>query len=230
MPNRPRPTRESVTMSIDDIDEDVPQHVRDAYEELYHHMEGDWYRLLELKSRDTLPEFDEYAIMPSLIDFSVASRRETNEGAIAQLPPTIRDETGYCETVAWLYESDNEEPESREAKFKIKAVLYDFWYEIREQPQRHDQMTMPPFDMVWRLLERQQQMAEAGEGRMARIDRLLDLLLQEEFAGLFPMILTRWQWAQIFLADFELEDYKMLYILEMQYCFIDLPVYRAAAQ
>ncbi|KAG6119011.1 hypothetical protein E4U14_005983 [Claviceps sp. LM454 group G7] len=172
-------------MSIDDIDENIPRHVHDAFQELYHHMEGDWYRLLELKSQDTLPEFDNYAIMPSLIDFSVAyERRKTNEGATAQLPPTIRDEIGYGETVAWLYEHDNEEPELREAQFKITAVLYDFWYEIREQPQRHDQMTMPPFDMVWRLLERQQQIAEAGEGRMARIDRLLDLLLQEEFMSL----------------------------------------------
>ncbi|KAG6109161.1 hypothetical protein E4U13_006086 [Claviceps humidiphila] len=217
-------------MSIDDIDESIPEHVHDAFQELYHHMEWDWYRLLELKSRDTLPEFDDYAVMPSLIDFSEAyERREANEGAIAQFPPTIRDEINYGETVAWLYEHDNEEPELREAKFEITVVLYDFWNEIREQPQRHDQMTMSPFDMVWRLLERQQQMTEAGEGRMARIERLLDLLLQEEFIGLFPMTLTRWQWAQIFLADFELEDCKMLYILEMQYCFIELPVYRAAS-
>ncbi|KAG6110838.1 hypothetical protein E4U31_005273 [Claviceps sp. LM219 group G6] len=154
--------------------------ITDAYEELYHHIEGDWYALLELAYGDTLPEFDEYAIMPSLIAFSVAcERRQANEGATAQLPPTIRDEIGYGETVAWLYESDNDEPKLREAKYKIKAGLGDFWYEIREQPQRHEPLTMTPFDMVWRLLERQQQMAEAGEGRMARIDRLLDLLLQE---------------------------------------------------
>ncbi|KAG6110837.1 hypothetical protein E4U31_005272 [Claviceps sp. LM219 group G6] len=229
MSNRPRPTRESITMSIEDIDENIPRHVHDAYHELYHHLEGDWYRLLELKSGDTLPEFDDYAVMPSLIDFSEAcERRRANEGATSQLPPTIHDEIGHGETVAWLYELDNEEPELRDAKFEIVVVLYGFWNGIREQPQRHDQMTMPAFDMVWRLLERQQQMAEAGEGRMARIERLLDLLLHEEFTGLFPMTLTRWQWAQIFLADFELEDCKMLYILEMQYCFIDLPVYRAA--
>ncbi|KAG6155266.1 hypothetical protein E4U51_008520 [Claviceps purpurea] len=83
--------------------------------------------------------------------------------------------------------------------------------------------------MVWRLLECHQQMAEAGEGDMARTDRLLDLLLKEEFAGLFPMVLTKEQWTQIFLADFEVEDCKMLYVMEMEYYFIvSLPVYRAA--
>ncbi|KAG5961199.1 hypothetical protein E4U57_000693 [Claviceps arundinis] len=228
MPNRPRPTRESVTMSIDDIDENIPRHVHDAFQELHHHMEGDWNGLLELAYGDTLPESDDYAFMPSLIDFSMAcERREANEGTTSQLPPTIHDEIDD-EAVAWLYESDNEEPEVTEARTSILAVLGGFWTQILEQPQRHDQMTMTPFDMVWRLLERQNQMAEAGEGRMARVDRLLDLLLQEEFVGLFPMVLTKEQWAQLFLADFELEDCKMLYILEMQYCLIGMPVYREA--
>ncbi|KAG6286360.1 hypothetical protein E4U09_006768 [Claviceps aff. purpurea] len=224
MPDRPRPTRESVTVSIDYIYDSIPQHVYDAYQDLYHHMEEDWHRLLELRHGDTLPEADDYAVIPSLIAFSMAcERREADE-----VPLIIRDEIGYGEAVAWLYDSENREPELREVIFQILASVGDFWYQIQEQPQRHDLMTMTPFDMVWRLLERQKQMAEAGEGHTARIDRLLDLLLQEEFVGLFPMVLTRVQWARIFLADFELEDCKMLYILEMQYCFIELPVYRAA--
>ncbi|KAG6043220.1 hypothetical protein E4U39_004804 [Claviceps sp. Clav50 group G5] len=230
-PNRPRPTRESVTMSIDDFEENIPQHVHDAYHELYHHMERDWYGLLELAYEDTIPELDDYAIMPSLIAFNMAcERREANAGATAQqnFPLTIRDEIGYDEGVAWLYESDNEEPGEIEARTRILAVLAGFWSQILEQLQRHDRMTMTPFDVAWRLLGRQQQMAQAGEGRMARIDRLLDLLLQEEFAGLFPMVLTKEQWTELFLADFELEDCKILYILEMNYCFIEMPVYRTA--
>ncbi|KAG6286361.1 hypothetical protein E4U09_006769 [Claviceps aff. purpurea] len=247
MPDRPRPTRESVTVSmdcvydgilqhvddayhdflqhVDDAYHDFLQHVDDAYHDLYHYMEGDWYELLELAHGDTLPVFNDYAVIPSLIAFSMAwERQEADEGDTAQLPLIIRDEIRYGESVAWLYESEDREPELREVKTQIMASVGEFWYEIREQPQRHDLMTMTPFDMVWRLLERQKQMAEAGEGHTARIDRLLDLLLQEEFVGLFPMVLTKEQWARIFLADFELEDCKMLYILEMHYCFIELPV------
>ncbi|KAG6179470.1 hypothetical protein E4U36_005592 [Claviceps purpurea] len=229
MPDQPRPTRESVTVSIDYIYDSIPQHVEDAYQDLYHHMEGDWHRLLELRHGDTLPEFDDYAVIPSLIAFSMAcERREADEGDTAQLPLIIRDEIGYGEAVAWLYESENRDPELREVIFQILASVGDFWHQIREHPRRHEPLTMIPFHMVWRLLERQKQMAEAGEGHTARTDRLLGLLLQEEFVGLFPMVLTKEQWARIFLADFELEDCKMLYILEMQYCFIELPVYRAA--
>ncbi|KAG6188578.1 hypothetical protein E4U27_007067 [Claviceps purpurea] len=229
MPDRPRPTRESVTVSMDYIYDSIPQHVDDAYQDLYHYMEGDWHELLELAHGDTLPEFNDYAVIPSLIAFSMAYERlETDEGDTAQLRLIIRDEIGYGESVAWLYESEDREPELREVKFQITGFMAEFWYEIREQPQRHDLMTMTPFDMVWRLLERQKQMAEAGEGHTARIDRLLGLLLQEEFVGLFPMVLTKEQWARIFLGDFELEDCKMLYILEMHYCFIELPVFRTA--
>ncbi|KAG6121625.1 hypothetical protein E4U13_004231 [Claviceps humidiphila] len=226
MPNQPRPTRESVTVSIDDIDEDTPQHVQDAYDQLYHHMEGDWHGLLELAYGDTLPESDEYDTMPILLAFSEAyKRREANGGTTAQL--TLRDEMYYSETAASLYHN-NDEPGMVEAMTRIFVVLDGFWSRIVEQPQRHDQMTMTPFVMVWRLLEIQQQMAEAGEGNTARIDRLLDFLLQEEFAGLFPMLLTKEQWNQIFLADFEVEDCKMLYLLDMQYCLIEEPVYRVA--
>ncbi|KAG6243333.1 hypothetical protein E4U25_001420 [Claviceps purpurea] len=228
MPDRPRPTRESVTVSMDYIYDSIPQHVDDAYQDLYHYMEGDWYALLELAHGDTLPELNDYAVIPSLIAFSMAwERQEADEGDTAQLPLIIRDEIRCGEAVAWLYESEDREPELTEVKTQIIA-LGEFWDEIREQPQRHDLMTMTPFDMVWRLLERQKQMAAAGEGHTARIDRLLDLLLQEEFVGLFPMVLTKEQWARIFLADFELEDCKMLYILEMHYCFIELPVFRTA--
>ncbi|KAG6129322.1 hypothetical protein E4U12_004743 [Claviceps purpurea] len=228
MPDRPRPTRESVTVSMDYIYDSIPQHVDDAYQDLYLHMEGDWYALLELAHGDTLPELNDYAVIPSLIAFSMAWERQgADERDTAQLPLIIRDEIRCGEAVAWLYESEDREPELTEVKTQIIA-LGEFWDEIREQPQRHDLMTMTPFDMVWRLLERQKQMAEAGEGHTARIDRLLDLLLQEEFVGLFPMVLTKEQWARIFLADFELEDCKMLYILEMHYCFIELPVFRTA--
>ncbi|KAG6131683.1 hypothetical protein E4U38_003829 [Claviceps purpurea] len=228
MPDRPRPTRESVTVSMDYIYDSIPQHVDDAYQDLYHYMEEDWYALLELAHGDTLPELNDYAVIPSLIAFSMAwERQEADEGDTAQLPLIIRDEIRCGEAVAWLYESEDREPELAEVKTQIIA-LGEFWDEIREQPQRHDLMTMTPFDMVWRLLERQKQMAEAGEGHTARIDRLLDLLLQEEFVGLFPMVLTKEQWARIFLGDFELEDCKMLYILEMHYCFIELPVFRTA--
>ncbi|KAG5955871.1 hypothetical protein E4U57_007099 [Claviceps arundinis] len=164
--------------------------------------------------------------MPILLAFSEAyKRREANGGTTAQL--TLRDEMYYSETAASLYHK-NDEPGMVEAMTRIFVVLDGFWSRIVEQPQRHDQMTMTPFVMVWRLLEIQQQMAEAGEGHTARIDRLLDFLLQEEFAGLFPMVLTKEQWDQIFLADFDVEDCKMLYLLEMQYCFIEEPVYRAA--
>ncbi|KAG6110835.1 hypothetical protein E4U31_005270 [Claviceps sp. LM219 group G6] len=221
-------------MSVHDIDQDTPQHVDDTYHELYNDlyrdMGRDWYGLLELKSQDTLPEFDNYAIMPSLIAFSVAcERRQANEGATSQLPLTIRDEIGYGEAAACLYESDNEEAEVIEARTRILVVLDGFWTQILEHPRRCEPLTMTPFDMVRRLLERQQEIAEAGEGRMARIDRLLDLLLQEEFIGLFPMVLTKEQWAQLFRVDFELEDCKMLYLLEMEYCFIvQFPVYCAA--
>ncbi|KAG6192592.1 hypothetical protein E4U10_004107 [Claviceps purpurea] len=227
MPNRPRPTRESVTVSMDGINEDNPEHVGDAYRELYHDMERDWFRLFELAYGDTLPEFDDYATMPILIAFSEAwKRREANEGTTAQL--TLRDEMYYSEVAASLYEFDHEEPEMVEATARILVGLDGFWSRIVEKPQRHDQMTMTPFAMVWRLLERQKQMAEAGEEPVARIDRLLDLLLKEEFAGLFPMVLTKEQWTQIFLADFEVEDCKMLYLLDMQYCLIEEPVYRTA--
>ncbi|KAG6301034.1 hypothetical protein E4U45_003524 [Claviceps purpurea] len=227
MPNGPRPTRESVTLSMYYIDEDIPEHVDDAYQDLYLHMEGDWYALLELAHGDTLLEFDDYAVFPSLIAFSMAcERREADEGDTAQLRLIIRDEILYGEAVAWLYESEDREPELTEAKSQIMGFVGDFWYAIGEQHQRHDLTTMTPFDMVWRLLECHQQMAAAGEGHTARIDRLLDLLVQEEFLGLFPMMLTKEQWARIFLADFELENCKMLYILEMQYCFIELPVFR----
>ncbi|KAG6106394.1 hypothetical protein E4U14_004625 [Claviceps sp. LM454 group G7] len=225
MSNQPRPTRESITVSIDDIDEDTPQHVEDAYDQLYHDMEGDWHGLLELAYGDTLPESDEYDTMPILLAFSEAyKRREANGETTAQL--TLRDEMYYSETAASLYH--NEEPEMVEAMTRIFVVLDRFWSRIVEQPQRHDQMTMTPFVMVWRLLEIQQQMAEAGEGHAARIGRLLYFLLQEEFVGLFPMVLTKEQWDQIFLADFEVEDCKMLYLLDMQYCLIEEPVYRAA--
>ncbi|KAG5967536.1 hypothetical protein E4U57_000694 [Claviceps arundinis] len=198
-------------MSVHDIDQDTPQHVDDAYHELYNDlyrdMGRDWYGLLELVYGDTFPEFDEYAVMPSLIAFSVAcERRQANEGATSQLPLTIHDEIGYGEAAACLYESDNEEPDVIEARTRILVILDGFWTQILEHPRRCEPLTMTPFDMVWRLLERQKQMAEAGEGRMARVDRLLDLLLQEEFVGLFPMVLTKEQWAQLFLADFELED------------------------
>ncbi|KAG5925411.1 hypothetical protein E4U60_000511 [Claviceps pazoutovae] len=229
MSNRPRPTRESVTVSIDYIYESIPQHVDDAYQELYYLMEEDWYGLLALAHGGTLLVIDDYAILPSLIAFSMAcERREAEEGEIAQLPLILRYDTGYGKTIDWLYEYENQEPGLRQAMYEILKSLGDFWYKIREQPQRHEPLTTTPFNMVWRLLERQKQMAEAGEGHMARIDRLLDLLLQGEFAGLFPMVLTTVQWTRIFLADFELEDCKMLYTLEMQYCFIELPVYRAA--
>ncbi|KAG5931957.1 hypothetical protein E4U59_007811 [Claviceps monticola] len=228
MPNRQRPTRESVTVSIDYFYEDIPQHVDHAYQELYRHMEGDWIRLLELAYGDMLPELDDYAAIPRLIAFGMAcKRREAGEGDTMQPPPTIRDVIDQDETIAWLYESENKEPELREATSEILGLVDDFWYGLQEQPQRHELSTMTPFDMVKRLLERQKQMAEAGEGHTARIDRLLDLLLQDEFAGLFPMVLTKEQWTQIFLADFEFEDCKILYILEMQYCFIELPIYRA---
>ncbi|KAG6188580.1 hypothetical protein E4U25_001419 [Claviceps purpurea] len=227
MPNRPRPTRESVTVYIAEFDGDNTEHINDAYHELYQHMEGDWHGLLQLAYGDTLPEFDDHATMPMLLAFSEAwKRRKANEGTTAQL--TLRHEM-YYSVAASLYEFRNEEPEMIEARTKIFVVLDGFWSRILQQPQRHDPLTMTPFAMVWRLLECHQQMAAAGEGHTARIDRLLDLLLKEEFAGLFPMVLTKEQWAQIFLADFELEDCKMLYILEMQYCLITEPVYRVGA-
>ncbi|KAG6061840.1 hypothetical protein E4U17_007267 [Claviceps sp. LM77 group G4] len=217
-------------MSIDNIDNvynECPDHVWVAFQRLYRHMEGDWYVLLKLAYGDTLPELDGYAIMPSLIAFRMAcERREADERNTTQLPLTIRDENeiDYGETVASLH--DLEDPGLQDMRWEFLTVLSDFWVQIKEQPQRYEPLTMTPFDMVWRLLERQQQMTEADEGRMTRIDRLLDLLLQEEFAGLFPMVLTKEQWAQIFLAGFELEDCKILYILEMQYCFIEMPVIR----
>ncbi|KAG6020662.1 hypothetical protein E4U40_005938 [Claviceps sp. LM458 group G5] len=223
--NRPRPTRESVTVSLDEIQNDNPEHVNDAYRELYHDMKGDWLRLLGVAYGDTL----DYATMPILLAFSEAYiRREANEAAGTTAQLTLRDEMYYSETAASLYEFDNEEPGGIEARTRILVVLDGFWSRIVEQPQRHEPLTMTLFGMAWRLLGRQQQMAQAGEGRMARIDRLLDLLLREEFAGLFPMMLTKLQWAQIFLAGFELEDCKMLYLLEMQYCLIKEPVYRRA--
>ncbi|KAG6061844.1 hypothetical protein E4U17_007271 [Claviceps sp. LM77 group G4] len=226
---RPRPTRESVTVSLDEIDNDNPEHVQETYRELYRGMKTDWVELLSLAYGDTLTELGGYETMPTLFASSEAYiRREAGEaeGTTAQF--TLRDEMFYSETVASLYEFDNEEPGVIEARTRILVVLDGFWSRIVAQPQRHEPLTMTPFDMVWRLLERQQQMAEAGEDRMTRIDRLLDLLLQEEFAGLFPMVLTKQQWVQIFLAGFELEYCKMLYLLEMQYCIIEEPVYRAA--
>ncbi|KAG6199707.1 hypothetical protein E4U35_006528 [Claviceps purpurea] len=237
MSTRPRPTREDVTVvrpvddidDIDDIDEeDTPQHVDDAYHHLYHEMEEDWCGLLDLAHGDTLPVIDDCSTEPIgiLLTFSEAyKRREANEGTTAQL--TLHGEMYYIDAATWLYK--DEEPEMIEARTKIFVVLDGFWSRIVEKPQRHEQMTMTPFAMVWRLLECHQQMAEAGEGDMARTDRLLDLLLKEEFAGLFPMVLTKEQWTQIFLADFEVEDCKMLYVMEMEYYFIvSLPVYRAA--
>ncbi|KAG6285097.1 hypothetical protein E4U09_007473 [Claviceps aff. purpurea] len=201
----------------------------DAYHHLYHEMEGDWCDLLDLAHGDTLPVIDDCFTEPIgiLLTFSEACERRWANEAPAQL--YLRQEAGYIDAAAWLYDDEEPETEMIEARTKIFVVLDGFWSRILQQPQRHEKMTMTPFVMVWRLLECHQKMAEAGEGHTARIDRLLDLLLKEEFAGLFPMVLTKEQWTQIFLADFEVEDCKMLYVMEMEYYFIvQLPVYRAA--
>ncbi|KAG5953807.1 hypothetical protein E4U58_000284 [Claviceps cyperi] len=226
MPNQPRPTRESLTVSIDEIDQGLDERLDHAFYEMYIDLEEDWYTILELEYGDTLPVVEGYDMMPTLIALSEAcKRREAIDGAFPEL--TLHDEIGYGMSAGWLYQEN--EPELLEARTKILVILDSFWTKILKHPRRHEPLTMTPFDMARRLLERQKQMAEAGEGRMAQIDRLLDLLLQEELVGLFPMVLTKEQWVQLFLADFELEDCKILYILEMEYFFVvQLPVYRAA--
>ncbi|KAG6089552.1 hypothetical protein E4U15_002372 [Claviceps sp. LM218 group G6] len=238
------PTRESVTIvrpasftivrPVDDTEEDTPCYISFVYEAMYEMLEENWRVILHRAHGDEFPEIDDCFTAPIgfLRAFSEAcERRWANE---PPAEPYLRGEFLFFEAASYLYDytgsdEEAEELEMVEARTKIFVILDGFWSRILQQPQRREEMTMTTFDMVWQLLERQKQMAQAGEGHAARIDRLLDLLLQEEFASLFPMVLTNDQWDEIFLADFDVEDCKMLYVIEMEYCFIvQVPVYRAA--
>ncbi|KAG5991437.1 hypothetical protein E4U52_003625 [Claviceps spartinae] len=235
------PTRESVTIvrpasftivrPADDTEEDTPCYISFVYEAMYQMLEENWCDILDLAHGDTLPEIDDCftETIGFLRAFSEAcERRWANE---PPAEPYLRHEISFFEAASYLYDYpiDEDAEELVEARTKIFVILDGFWSRILQQPQRREEMTMTTFEMVWQLLERQKQMAQAGEGHAARIDRLLDLLLREEFAALFPMVLTNDQWDEIFLADFDVEDCKMLYVMEMEYCFIvQVPVYRAA--
>ncbi|KAG6061838.1 hypothetical protein E4U17_007265 [Claviceps sp. LM77 group G4] len=96
-------------------------------------------------------------------------------------------------------------------------TLNKFWLRLQapEGWQRQEETPVNTFDKAWLLLERRQQMAEAG---MPEMKWFLVLLLQEEFAGIFPTNFTAEQWYRLLQANFHEEDCKILFLLDLDRC------------
>ncbi|KAG6089554.1 hypothetical protein E4U15_002374 [Claviceps sp. LM218 group G6] len=93
-------------------------------------------------------------------------------------------------------------------------TLNKFWWLLLARKRywhRQEETPVNTFVKAWQLLERRQQMAEAG---MAEMYWLVELLLQEEFADIFPTNFAPEHWYQLLQADFQEEDCKILFLLD----------------
>ncbi|KAG6135732.1 hypothetical protein E4U28_005245 [Claviceps purpurea] len=96
-------------------------------------------------------------------------------------------------------------------------ILDRFWWLYLQRLQRQEETPVNTFVKAWLLLERREEMTETGMGRMAEVDRLLELLIDEEFAGLFPLTFAPEKWCRLLDADFSKEDCKILFLLHLDY-------------
>ncbi|KAG5935869.1 hypothetical protein E4U59_005320 [Claviceps monticola] len=207
MCDRPRQLRQSLT---------IEDRVEGVFDQLYADMEALWTSLFS-------EEFPGYAgerstvVCPALIAFCEALERRDvleEEREIHNLNVHLKN-TGAAAYYNVVLTNDRyNDAEGAMTEARLLDALDGFWYIIMRRLQRHERMMMTAFDLVWRLLERRKQMAEAG---LAEVYGLLDLLLSEEFRGLFPMLLTTDQWNQLFQVGFSEEDCKILFLLEIHY-------------
>ncbi|KAG5956421.1 hypothetical protein E4U58_006593 [Claviceps cyperi] len=205
--DRPRQFRQSLA---------VEDRVEGVFDELYADMEVLWTRFFS-------EEFPGYAgerstvDCPALIAFCEAFERRDvleEERELRNLNVPLRNPQAAAYYNVVLANDRYNDAEGAMTEARLLDALGGFWYIIMGRLQRHEGMRMTAFDLVWRLLECRKQMAEAG---WAGVYGLLDLLLSEEFRGLFPMLLTIDQWNQLFQVGFDEEDCKILFLLEMHY-------------
>ncbi|KAG6150474.1 hypothetical protein E4U50_005187 [Claviceps purpurea] len=207
MSDRPSQFRQSLT---------IEDRVEGVFDQLYADMEALWTSLFS-------EEFPGYAgerstvVCPALIAFCQAFERRDvleEEREIHNLNVPLRNPRAAAYYNVVLANDRYNDAEGAMTEARLLDALGGVWHIIMGRLQRHEGMTMTAFDLVWRLLERRKQMAEAG---FAEVYRLLDLLLSEEFRGLFPMLLTTAQWNELFQVGFDEEDCKILFLLEMHY-------------
>ncbi|KAG5962328.1 hypothetical protein E4U57_007098 [Claviceps arundinis] len=207
MSDRPIQFRESLATGA---------HVEGVFDELYADMEALWKSLFS-------EEFPGYAgerstvVCPALIAFCEAFERRDileEERELHRLNVPLRNPRAAAYYNVVLANDRYTDADGAMTEARLLDALGGFWDIIMGRLQRHEGMTMTAFDLVWRLLERRKQMAEAG---VAEVYGLLDFLLSEEFRGLFPMLLTTDQWNQLLQVGFDVEDCKILFLLEMHY-------------
>ncbi|KAG6061839.1 hypothetical protein E4U17_007266 [Claviceps sp. LM77 group G4] len=209
MCDRPRQFRQSLT---------IEDRVEGVFDELYANMEALWTSLFS-------EDFPGYAgerstvVCPVLIAFCQAFERhdvllEERELRALNVPLRNPRATAYYSVV--LANDRYNDAEGAMTEARLLDALGGFWHIVMGRLHRHEGMEMTAFDLVCRLLERRKQRADAG---VADAYGLLDLLLSEEFGGLFPMLLTTDQWKELSRVDsgFEEEDCKLLFLLEMHY-------------